>query len=123
MRRTPRTAAFILPVAVLTMAWTTPPETAQHATIDSPPPRAHADDKVVSDVSKGPAARFPTLDAYLAWLEQRAKLGGSWYREVRPGIFELQDGHLRPEGGDTRPDDSRRTFTRRELAERFGFKE
>jgi hypothetical protein len=68
----------------------------------------------------GPAPineRFPTLDAYLAYLEKRSHMDGAWYREVRPGVYELQTGNLRlPDGGGRK-----RTFTREELEKKFGF--
>jgi hypothetical protein len=108
---------FILPLAVLMLAWGAPPKEVEHATGDRSAPSPHVGDKDVSDPSKDVARRFADLDAYLAWREQRAKLGGSWYREVRPGVYELQEGNLR-----LRDDEARqRVFTRQELAERFGF--
>ena len=67
--------------------------------------------------SPGPSARFATLDGYLEYLETRAQLGGTWYRQVAPGIYEQQSGNLRREDGTPRT----RTFTRAELAEKFGF--
>lgn len=61
--------------------------------------------------------RFPSLDAYLAYLEKRSHMDGPWYREVRPGLYELQTGNLRlPDGGDRK-----RTFTREQLEKKFGF--
>src|SRR5205085_498671 len=44
-------------------------------------------------------ARFANLDAYLAYLEKRSHMDGAWYRQVRPGIYELQTGNLRLDGG------------------------
>ena len=72
--------------------------------------------------SEGPSRmpskdRFPTLDAYLAWLEKRGQLDGAWYRQVRPGIYELQPGNLRRTDG-AQP---QRTFTRQELEKKFGY--
>ena len=61
--------------------------------------------------------RFASLDAYLACLQERSHLDGAWYREVRPGLYELQTGNLRLTDGD-RP---RRTFTREDLEKKFGF--
>ena len=68
----------------------------------------------------GPAPineRFPNLDAYLAYLEQRSRMDGPWYRQVRPGVYELQTGNLRlPDGGR-----GKRVYTREELERKFGF--
>jgi hypothetical protein len=61
--------------------------------------------------------RFPSLDAYLAYLEKRSHMDGPWYREVRPGVYELQTGNLRLPDGEIQ----RRTFTREELEKKFGF--
>jgi hypothetical protein len=67
--------------------------------------------------------RFRTLDDYLAHLEARnAPIDKPWYREIRPGVYELQTGNLRilptgEEGGDA----AKRIFTREELERKFGF--
>lgn len=61
--------------------------------------------------------RFPDLDAYLAHLKQRSASDGPWYREIRPGVFELQTGNFRPTDGAPR----QRIFTREELEKKFGF--
>jgi hypothetical protein len=67
--------------------------------------------------------RFRTLDEYLAHLEARsAPIDKPWYREIRPGVYELQTGNLRilptgEEGGDA----AKRIFTREELERKFGF--
>src|SRR5690348_10063333 len=55
--------------------------------------------------------RFPDLDAYLAYLKAQSRLDRGWYKEVRPGVFELQAGNFRPTDG--RP--QQRLFTREEL--------
>ena len=64
--------------------------------------------------------RFPTLDAYLAWLrDTQAPVDGPWYREVRPGVFVLQTGgNLKLDGGN--PPEP--LFTREELERKFGFR-
>ena len=64
--------------------------------------------------------RFPTLDAYLAWLrDTQAPVDGPWYREVRPGVFVLQTGgNLKLDGGNP----PEQTFTREELERKFGFR-
>ena len=62
--------------------------------------------------------RFSNLDEYLAHLERtQGPVDGPWYKEVRPGIYELQTGNLHL---DT-PDGGKRTFTRDELERKFGF--
>ena len=62
--------------------------------------------------------RFAYLDAYLACLRRRSALDGAWYREIRPGIYQLQTGgNLRLD----RPEKTKRVFTRDELERKFGF--
>ena len=37
--------------------------------------------------------RFKNLDEYLAFLERtQAPVDGPWYRQIRPGLYELQTG-------------------------------
>jgi hypothetical protein len=61
--------------------------------------------------------RFANLDAYLAHLKAQSRLDRAWYKEIRPGVFELQSGNFRPtEGGP-----QQRVFTREELERKFGF--
>ena len=64
--------------------------------------------------------RFASLDDYLAFLEgTQAPVDGPWYRQVSPGLYELQTGgNLMLEGGDP----PKRTFTREELERKFGFR-
>jgi hypothetical protein len=64
-----------------------------------------------------PSRRFANLDAYLAYLEKRSHLDGAWYRQVQPGLYELQAGNLRRPGGGG----GKRVFTREELEKKFGF--
>lgn len=63
--------------------------------------------------------RFRTLEDYLAFRKSRSAIDGSWYREIRPGIYRLETGNYRPAGGG----DRKRIFTRAELAKKFGFGE
>jgi len=58
---------------------------------------------------------FSSLDSYLAFLKERGAYDVPWYREVRPGIYEL----VSRRGPGAEP----RTFTREELARKFGFPE
>jgi hypothetical protein len=66
--------------------------------------------------------RFKSLDDYLAWLRRTQEpVDGSWYEEIRPGIYQLRNGNLRilgPGGDETPPG---QTFTRAELEKKFGF--
>ena len=63
--------------------------------------------------------RFRTLDDYLAWLKDtQAPIDKAWYKEIRPGVYELQTGgnlHLDV------PQAEQRVFTRQELEQKFGF--
>ena len=107
-------AAVLLPAVLLAPAYGAPLRV--NATADGQNPGKTAS-RTVTDNRIGISQRFPNLDAYLAYLEKRSHLDGSWYREVRPGIYELQTGNLRlPDGGK-----GKRMFTREELEEKFGF--
>lgn len=62
--------------------------------------------------------RFRNLDEYLAYLERmQAPVDGAWYKQIGPGLYELQTGNLRT----LTPDEGKRTFTREELEKQFGF--
>ena len=62
--------------------------------------------------------RFRNLDAYLAHLERtQGPVDGPWYKEVQPGVYELQTGNLHLDG----PGGEKRTFAREELERKFGF--
>jgi hypothetical protein len=56
---------------------------------------------------------FATLDAYLAFLKKRGAYDVPWYREVRPGVYEL----VSRRGPGAQP----QTYTREELEKKFGF--
>ena len=66
--------------------------------------------------------RFQTLDDYLLWLRKyEAPADGAWYKEIKPGVYELQTGgNLRLDDGAA--DQQKRIFTREELERQFGFK-
>ena len=62
--------------------------------------------------------RFRSLDEYLSYLEQyEAPIDRPWYKEIRPGVYELQTGNLRTLEGS----EPKHTFTREELMRKFGF--
>ena len=62
--------------------------------------------------------RFETLDKYLAHLERQSHMDGKWYKEYRPGVYEVQTGNLHLDD-----DRQQRIFTREELERKFGFRE
>lgn len=65
--------------------------------------------------------RFRNLDEYLAHLERtQGPIDGPWYKEVRPGVYELQTGNLRLDEG---AGAAQRIFTREELERKFGFRQ
>jgi hypothetical protein len=64
--------------------------------------------------------RFRTLDEYLVYLERtQGPVDGPWYKEVSPGVYELQTGNLHLDVPGAA--DGKRVFTRQQLAEKFGF--
>ena len=74
----------------------------------------------VSNEQRPIKQRFRNLDEYLAYLEKHhAPMDRPWYRQVRPGVYQLQTGNLRllEEDGS----EQQRTFTREELERKFGF--
>ena len=77
----------------------------------------------VNDSSAPISQRFRNLDDYLAFLERtQAPVDGPWYREVQPGIYELQaGGNLHDDGAGGGAGAAQRTFTRKELEKKFGF--
>jgi len=108
-------AAFILQAMVLAPASAAPPSDARPGVAEGQI-TTHTG-KTVSDNRLPINRRFPNLDAYLAHLEKGSHMDGAWYREVRPGVYELQTGNLRLLDGAKR----KRIFTRQELEEKFGF--
>lgn len=58
---------------------------------------------------------YRSLDEYLAKLERDGWVGKAWYRQVRPGVYELVTN--------LKPAPKKRLFTRAELARQFGFSE
>jgi len=99
-------AASAKPAAVSEPAGTKPAAAA-------PTPAADHGTGVVQDLPYAQGRTFDSLDAYLAFLKQRGKTGVPWYREVKPGLYEL----VSRRGPGAEP----RRYTRAELLERFGF--
>ena len=92
----------------------------QPAVIDEKHSPAAADNPgtIVTNEQMSINQRFRNLDDYLAYLEQyEGPIDGAWYKEISPGVYELQTGNLRTLGGA----ESKRTFTRAELERQFGF--
>ena len=105
-------ALLLLPTAMLTPACAAPLRSADPAgTLKTPEGEAKVHNQ------KAINQRFSSLDAYLAFLEKRSHLDGAWYREVRPGVYELQTGNLRLPDGPPK----KRVFTREQLEKKFGF--
>lgn len=78
--------------------------------------------KTVTNEQVPISQRFSSLDEYLMHLEQtQGPVDGPWYKQVRPGIYELQTGNLRVLGNDGEEPQVKRTFTREELEKEFGF--
>jgi len=66
--------------------------------------------------------QFRTLDEYLAFLERtQGPVDGPWYREVSPGVYELQTGNLRVLGNDGDETPAKHRYTREQLEKQFGF--
>jgi hypothetical protein len=108
--------ALILAATALTPACAAPPSEARPA-VGEPPSTDAPAGKAVTDTRLPINRRFPDLDAYLAHLRRQSHMDGAWYREVRPGLYELQTGNLRRLDGGA----DKRTFTREELEKKFGF--
>lgn len=94
---------------------------------EAPPARvatlgAEAEETAIVQDQSGPAVSgltfsqgrsLTSLDEYLAFLRKRGAHNVPWYREVRPGVYEL----VSRRGPGAPP----QTFTRDELARKFGF--
>lgn len=102
---------FALAATLLPMPTLAPP-------LDEARPSSESSGKTVVDAHLPINRRFADLDAYLAYLRRRSAIDGAWYREIRPGVYELQTGgNLRLDRGET----TKRVFTRDELERKFGF--
>ncbi len=58
---------------------------------------------------------FASLDEYLGLLETRGAYDVPWYRQIRPGVYELVS--RRPPGAQPQ------IYSREELARKFGFQD
>ena len=75
--------------------------------------QAGAPGEAVSGLPFSQGRSFTSLDQYLAFLKTRGTYDIPWYRQVRPGVYELVS-RRRPAAG-------QQLFTREELAKKFGF--
>lgn len=62
--------------------------------------------------------RFRDLDHYLKYLQIESHNDGKWYKQIRPGVYEVQTGNLHIIN-----DKQQRIFTREELSKKFGFED
>ena len=67
----------------------------------------------IGDLPFSQGRSFASLDEYLAFLETRGAYDVPWYREIRPGVYEL----VSRRGPGAKPI----IYTREELAQKFGF--
>ena len=80
---------------------------------------ASSGEAVMTNSSTAISERFESLDAYLLHLQQaNAPIDKPYYREIRPGVYQLQTTNLRQLGGNPEP----QLFTREELERKFGFR-
>jgi hypothetical protein len=71
-------------------------------------------DRPIANLPFAHGRSFATLNAYLAHLRRYAgPVGQPWYREIRPGVYELVTT--------VQPPSEPETYTRAALMERFGF--
>jgi hypothetical protein len=114
----PKINRTVLPAAAAMLAAAIVPSAAEarHPSHQREPAKM-ADDDSSQAVANLPYARgrsFGTLDEYLAFRREGGAIDLPWYREVRPGLYKLETGNLRPAGPE-------RYFTRDELERKFGF--
>lgn len=72
-------------------------------------------DRAVEGLPFSQGRSFTSLDEYLAFRRSRGAYDVPWYREIRPGVYEL----VARLGPGAQP----QTFTREELERKFGFDE
>ena len=107
-------AMVALAAAALTPACAAPPRTEPDPsdTVQKP---ATEQLKPVTNAPIPINQRFRTLDDYLAFREKGAAIDKAWYREIRPGVYQLETGNYRG------PAIEKRIFTRAELMRKHGF--
>ena len=113
-----RRSLWMLAGTVSTAACASPiPRTADSGAAHQSAAAATGD--TMADQRPSISERFANLDEYLLWLRKfEAPADGAWYKEIRPGVYELQTGgNLRLDV----PATGKRIFTREELEKRFGF--
>ena len=106
-------AALALVGTMLCAAYEEPRQTLDRKEIPIVHARAEPAQPPVGNLPHARGQTFRTLDEYLAFLRNQGFIDKPWYREIRPGIYELQTSRT--------PAPERRTFTREELEKKFGF--
>lgn len=109
-----RFATFAIAAAVLTPACAAPSRT-QVEPSDTDRGAAAEQAEPVTNAPNAVNQRFASLDEYLAFLERGAAMDKAWYREIRPGVYQLETGNYRG------PPIEKRNFTREELMRKYGF--
>ena len=71
--------------------------------------------RAVADLPFSQGRSFASLDEYLEFRKKRGAYDVPWYREIRPGLYEL----VSRRGPGAQP----KIYTRAELARMFGFQE
>lgn len=121
MAKLAKFAGFVAASGMWTAACGTPLTEVETSNVD----RQATDDRSGGTVQNQTPVnqRFRNLDEYLAHLERtNAPIDKPWYREIRPGVYELQTGNLRVLGADKAAGPDKRIFTREELERKFGFR-
>ena len=117
-----RTAVFACVAGLSTAACGAPPAAIESA--NDTQTSSSSGEAAMTNKSAAISERFESLDAYLLHLQQaNAPIDKPYYREIRPGVYQLTTGNLRvlPGAGSTGADDH--IFTREELERKFGFRE
>lgn len=114
MAQTLRFALLAVAAGVLTPACASPIRPAEPAD-EAREPAARKPGKLVTNASIPINQQFRTLDEYLAFRKKRGAVDDAWYREIRPGVYQLESGNYRG------PAAEKRTFTREELMRKYGF--
>lgn len=73
----------------------------------------NSEQRTVADLPFAQGRSFASLDDYLEFRKSRGAYDVPWYRQIRPGVYEL----VSRRGPGAQP----QTYTRAELAQKFGF--